>query len=146
MAYSTEGAMRGGTYNLHPVSYPCILHPIHASYPTFASRHMYASDPISYSKKQKEEKKKMKKKWKAGIMSDRIFSKIRFADKRVALDQYKVSMMLWESPLLISKKRKMSRNRSSRSSRSLCWPTPSPWTGSLPRMKTTQSKFISHPL
>ena len=102
-----------------------------------------------------EEEKKMKKKWKAGTMYDRIFSMVRYADKRVDLDQYKVYVMLWGSLLLISRKRKMSRNRrwtepmwgrSPRSSRSLCWTTPSPWTGSLPRMKTTQSKFINHPL
>ena len=64
--------MRGGIYNLHPVSYPCILQPSHASYPTFASRHMYASKPISYSKKQKEEKKKKRKKRKSGAEEDII--------------------------------------------------------------------------
>ena len=61
--YSTEEAMRGGIYNLHPVSYPCILQPSRASYSTFASRHMYASKLISYPKKHKEEKKKKRKNW-----------------------------------------------------------------------------------
>ena len=103
--YSTEGAMRGGTCNLHPIhascilsmhlaSYPCILHPIHAS----------------YSKKQKEEEKKKKRKWKAGIMYDRIFSMIRFADKRVESVHYKLNMMLWEPSAAIQKE-EMRRNR-----------------------------------
>ena len=30
--------MRGGIYNLHPVSYLCILQPSHASYPTSGER------------------------------------------------------------------------------------------------------------
>ena len=42
--------MRGGIYSLHPVSYPCILQPSHASYSTITSRHKYASKPIFYSK------------------------------------------------------------------------------------------------